>query len=478
MCEPMALVVDDDADLYVAWNDSPAADPTQYSYPTHKLGSLVQQDLFSKLHLRLPDQGGPHVKHVPGDGNCANGSLRRGCVQLTRAQNEPTPAYDADLSCHAGVRELKEKSFSKLLGFAVPDWAHTDSTSNSVPLELSVDAISRLQTFGSLWLVDLMDDARARGFQRRTKTGESVVSFTRTLPWLREALAEIAKKKFSWVGVAYYALAAAALGCNIVLWEFDGDEHLVPFWDGSKISINNSGMFLVSPDAGYIHLLLCAFSDWHRDVSVSKQRWAQGTRGSSGFNHFEYISDSKDLRKIEEKINTVMGKYPSQVFATRAVVTHILPPPVSPCDQPECSTDSSTVGKGKGRARDGQTKTCSATVKSTGQKCRARQRPGTSRCGRHKLPEDSSQPPEGSDFGNGVDGECYMDGSDLLGPGAATTKSTTPARYVKDLALIDSKYHKAFRNLWRMTVGKLGKTFTVSNASVRYIVSTYSVFGW
>ncbi|CAN0258541.1 unnamed protein product, partial [Ascophyllum nodosum] len=126
------------------------------------------------------------VKHVPGDGNCANESLRRGYVQLTRAQNEPTPAYDADLSCHAGVRELKEKSFSKLLGFAVPDWAHTDSTSNSVPLELSVDAISRLQTFGSLWLVDLMDDARARGFQRRTKTGESVVSFTRTLPWLRE----------------------------------------------------------------------------------------------------------------------------------------------------------------------------------------------------------------------------------------------------------------------------------------------------
>ena len=197
MCEPMALVVDDDADLYVAWNDSPAADPAQYSYPTHKLGSLVQQDLFSKLHLRLPDQGGPHVEHVPGDGNYANESLRRGYVQLTRAQNEPTPAYDADLSCHAGVRELKEKSFSTLLGFAVPDWADTDSTSNSVPLELSVDAISRLQTFGSLWLVDLMDDARARGFQRRTKTGESVVSFTRTLPWLREALAEIAKKKIA-----------------------------------------------------------------------------------------------------------------------------------------------------------------------------------------------------------------------------------------------------------------------------------------
>ena len=70
-----------------------------------------------------------------------------------------------------------------------------------------------------------------------------------------------------------------------------------------------------------------------------------------------------------------------------------------------------------------------------------------------------------------------MDGSDLLGPGSATTKSTTPARYVKDLALIDSKYHKAFRNLWRMTVSKIGKAFTVSNASVRYIVSTYRVSG-
>ena len=90
MCEPMALVVDDDSDLYVAWNDFPAADPTQYSYLTHKLGSLVQQDLFSELHLRLPNQGGPHVKHVPGDGNCANESFWRGYVQLTRAQNMPT----------------------------------------------------------------------------------------------------------------------------------------------------------------------------------------------------------------------------------------------------------------------------------------------------------------------------------------------------------------------------------------------------
>ena len=70
-----------------------------------------------------------------------------------------------------------------------------------------------------------------------------------------------------------------------------------------------------------------------------------------------------------------------------------------------------------------------------------------------------------------------MDGSDLLGPGSATTKSTTPARNVKDLALINSKYHKAFKNLWRMTVGKIGKTFTVSNVSVRYIVSTYRVSG-
>ena len=109
MCEPMALVVDDDADLYVAWDDSPAADPTQYSYPTHKLGSLVQQDLFSELHLRLPDQGGPHVKHVPGDGNCANESLRSGYVQLTRAQNEPTlrerlyPRYD-DIPARGSVR--------------------------------------------------------------------------------------------------------------------------------------------------------------------------------------------------------------------------------------------------------------------------------------------------------------------------------------------------------------------------------------
>ena len=82
-------------------------------------------------------------------------------------------------------------------------------------MELSVDAISRLQTFGSLWLVDLMDDARARGFQRRIKTGESVVNITRILPWLREGLVDLAKKKNSWVGVAYYALAAAA--CNIVL---------------------------------------------------------------------------------------------------------------------------------------------------------------------------------------------------------------------------------------------------------------------
>ena len=62
-----------------------------------------------------------------------------------------------------------------------------------------------------------------------------------------------------------------------------------------------------------------------------------------------------------------------------------------------------------------------------------------------------------------------MDGSDLLGPGSATTKSTTPARYVKDLAPIDSKDHKAFRNLWHMTIGKIGKT-TVNNASVRYII--------
>ena len=31
MCEPMALVVDHDVDLFVAWNNSPAADPTQHS---------------------------------------------------------------------------------------------------------------------------------------------------------------------------------------------------------------------------------------------------------------------------------------------------------------------------------------------------------------------------------------------------------------------------------------------------------------
>ena len=31
MCEPMALVVDHDEDLSVAWNDSPAADLTQHS---------------------------------------------------------------------------------------------------------------------------------------------------------------------------------------------------------------------------------------------------------------------------------------------------------------------------------------------------------------------------------------------------------------------------------------------------------------
>ena len=109
--------------------------------------------------------------------------------------NDHTPALDADLSCHVAVKELKEKSFSKLLGFTVPNWAHTDSTSNSVPVELSLDAITKLETFGSLWLVDLMDDARARGFQRRTKTGESVINFTRTLSWLREALADLAKNK-------------------------------------------------------------------------------------------------------------------------------------------------------------------------------------------------------------------------------------------------------------------------------------------
>ena len=62
---------------------------------------------------------------------------------------------------------------------------------------------------------------------------------------------------------------------------------------------------------------------------------------------------------------------------------------------------------------------------------------------------DSSQPPEGSDVDDNVDGECYMDGSDFLGPGSATTKSTSPARYLKDLALIDSTYHKTFRSLWR-----------------------------
>ena len=80
MCEPMALVVDDDADLYVAWNDSPALDSTQNPYPTHKLGSHVHEELFGQLHLRLPEHGGPQVKHVPGNGNCENESPRRGYV--------------------------------------------------------------------------------------------------------------------------------------------------------------------------------------------------------------------------------------------------------------------------------------------------------------------------------------------------------------------------------------------------------------
>ena len=90
---------------------------------------------------------------------------------------------------------------------------------------------------------------------------------------------------------------------------------------------------------------------------------------------------------------------------------------------------------------------------------------------------ESSEPSEGSDVDDSVDGECSMDGSNLLKPGSVTTKSTSPARYLKDLTLIDSKYHKAFRNLWRMTAGKIGKTFKASNASVQYIISTYRVSG-
>ena len=77
MYEQMDLVVDNDSDLYVARNDSPVEDPTQNSYPRQKVGSLVREELFGQLHLRLPENGGPQVKHVPGDGNDANESLRR-----------------------------------------------------------------------------------------------------------------------------------------------------------------------------------------------------------------------------------------------------------------------------------------------------------------------------------------------------------------------------------------------------------------
>ena len=483
MCEPMALVVDDDADLYAAWNDTrTTAKPSQNWYPTHKLGILVQKELLGHLRVGLPEHGGPQVKHVPRDGNCANESLRRGYIQLTRANNNPPPAYDADQSCHAGVRELKEQSFRKLLDFAVPGWACTDinrtTSTTPPPVELSDEAISRLQTFGRVWFLDLMQDARRRGFGGKTQqSGNILVKCSMmTVTWLREALDDLAKKNDRWVGIPYFAAAAAALGCNIVLWEFDGDEHLVPYWDNSKFKINHSGMFLVSPEAGYIHLVYCAFSDWHRDgVGVDNLRWTKRTCGGSPrLNHFEYVAESECMETIEQNLNAIMGKYPSEVFAARAVVSRILPPPTSRRGQPECGRDSGAVGKGKGRACESQTKTCNAIVESPGREYNARPRPGTLRCGRHMLPVESSELPEGSDVDDNVDVECYVGASDLLGPGSATTKFTSPARYLTDLTLLDSRYHKAFRNLWRMTVGKLGKTFTASIPSVQ--CNTNSVY--
>ena len=89
--------------------------------------------------------------------------------------------------------------------------------------------------------------------------------------------------------------------------------------------------------------------------------------------------------------------------------------------QLECGGELGVVGKGKARAREGQTKTRGTIVKRTG-RCNARPRHGKLKCGRHKLLAESSAPPEGSDVDKKVDDECFMEGSDLLGPGSTTTK--------------------------------------------------------
>ena len=138
------------------------------------------------------------------------------------------------------------------------------------------------------------------------------------------------------------------IGCNIVLWEFYGGRTPRSYRSGlaAKSISTIAGSSHFSPRLD-ISISCSAFSRTGTETSVSTTCAGLKARAvRMGFNRFEYIGDSQDLKTIEEKINAVMGgKYPSEVFAARVVVTRILPPPASPCGQPECGTESSAVGK-------------------------------------------------------------------------------------------------------------------------------------
>ena len=79
-----------------------------------------------------------------------------------------------------------------------------------------------------------------------------------TVSWLRQALDCLARMDRLWLDIPIFGLAAAALGCNIAVWEYGGDQALVPYrFDHSN------GLFLVSPEAGYVRIVYCAYSEWY-----------------------------------------------------------------------------------------------------------------------------------------------------------------------------------------------------------------------
>ena len=175
------------------------------------------------------------------------------------------------------------------------------------------------------------------------------------------------------------------------------------------------------------------------------------------FNHFEYLAKSPQLTIIEERM---MRDFSTEVEAAKAVVTHMVPlrtPSYKESSSGGDTKGSGALGNGTTSQRAGNT--CTANVRSTGQKFKSRSKPGTSRCGRHKLPEPSPPPPEGSAIDEDLGDGDYFDahGTDLTGAGSAATKVLSSATYTKN------RYKEAYRSLWRMSVAKTGKVFTVSD---------------